>query len=71
MMENTYGEKVMEALRQRRGLWPDDISEDTDIMKMAKQDAFNEYCQWNGLLGGYGYLLLNVVEDIYNINLQQ
>ena len=71
MMENTYGKEVMEALRQRRGLEPDDVSEDVDIMNMAKQDAFNEYCAWNGLLRGYGYSLLNVVEDIYDINLQQ
>ncbi len=59
----------MEALRQRRGLEPDNVSEDTDIMSMSKQDVFNEYCQWNGLLGGYGYSLLNVIEDIYDINL--
>ncbi len=47
------------------------MSEDTEIMKMAKQDVFNKYCQWKGLLGGYGYSLLNVVENIYDINLQQ
>ncbi len=64
----TYSKEVMEALRQRRGLEPGDASEDTDIMSMAKQDVFNEYCQWEGLLGGYGYSLLNVVEDIYAIN---
>ena len=61
----------MEALRQSRGLEHGDTSQDGDIMSMAKQDIFNEYCQWNGLLGGYGYLLLNVVENIYDINLQQ
>jgi len=66
----TYSKEIMEALRQRRGLEPSDISEDADIMSMAKQDAFNEYCQWNGLFGGYGYSLLNVVENIYDINLQ-
>lgn len=66
-----YSEKVMEAIRQHRGLEPDDISEDEEIMKMAKQDVFNQYCAWKGLLGGYGYMLLNVIEDIYDINLQQ
>lgn len=40
-------------------------------MSMAKQDVFNEYCQCEGLLCGYGYALLNVIEDIYDINLQQ
>ena len=52
MMGNTYGKEIMEALRQRRGLEPDDVSEDTDIMNMAKQDVFNDYCAWNGLLRG-------------------
>lgn len=61
----------MECLRQRRDLEKDDTSEDREIMKISKQDAFNEYCAWNGLLGGYDYSLLNVVEDIYDINLQQ
>lgn len=69
--QKTYNKKVMEALRQRRGLEPRDASDDADIMSMAKQDVFNEYCQWKGLLGGYGYSLLNVVENIYDINLQQ
>ena len=69
--QKTYNKEVMEALRQCRGLEPCDTSQDSDIMSMAKQDAFNEYCRWNGILGGYGYLLLNVVEDIYDINLQQ
>lgn len=71
LASKTYNREVMEALRQRRGLEPDDASEDTDIMSMAKQDVFNEYCIWNGSLGGYGYSLLNVVENIYDINLQQ
>lgn len=61
----------MEALRQYRGLEPGDASQDAKIMSMAKQDIFNDYCQWNGLLGGYGYSLLNVVENIYDMNLQQ
>ena len=69
--QKTYNKEVMETLRQRRGLKPCDTSQDSDIMSMAKQDVFNEYYQWNGLLGGYGYLLLNVVENIYDINLQQ
>lgn len=69
--DKTYSKEVMEALRQRRGLEPGDASQDSDIMSMAKQDVFNEYCQWKGLLGGYGYSLLNVVENIYDINLQQ
>lgn len=55
--QKTYNKKVMEALRQRRGLEPGDTSQDGDIMSMAKQDVFNVYCQWNGLLGGYGYFV--------------
>lgn len=67
----TYDKEVIETLMQRRGLKPADASEDADIMNMAKQYVFNEYCIWKGLLGGYGYSLLNVVENIYDINLQQ
>ncbi len=66
-----YSREVMEVLRQCKGLEPGDTSKDADIMSMAKQDVFNNYCQWNGLLGGYGYSLLDVVENIYDINLQQ
>lgn len=67
----TYSKRIMEALRQRRELEANDTAQDTEIMSMSKQDVFNEYCQWEGLLGGYGYDLLNIVEDIYDINLQQ
>lgn len=71
LVPKTYSKKIMEAIRQRRGLEPDDGSKDGEIMNMAKQDVFNEYCIWEGLLCGYGYNLLNVVEEIYDINLQQ
>lgn len=67
----TYSKRIMEALRQRRELEANDVSQDTEIMSMAKQDVFNEYCQGEGLLGSYGYNLLNIIEDIYDINLQQ
>lgn len=70
-VQKTYNKKVMEALRQRRGLEPGDSSKDGDIMSMSKQDVFNEYCEWNGLLHGYGHELLKIVENIYNMNLQQ
>lgn len=43
--QKTYNNKVMEALMQRKGLKPGDASKDSDIMSMAKQDAFNEYCE--------------------------
>ncbi len=59
----------MEVLRQYKALKPDEESKDGEIMKMSKQDVFNEYCKWNGLLNGYE--LPNVIEDIYDINLQQ
>lgn len=67
----TYNNEVMKALRKYRGLEPGDTSQDIYIMNMAKKDVFNAYCQWNGLIGGYGYKLLNVMEDIYDINLQK
>lgn len=69
--KNIYPDNIMRNVRQNLGLDELDISRDNEIMSMAKQDVFNRYCEWNGLLGGYGYDLLNVVEDIYSINLQQ
>lgn len=69
--KNIYPDNIMRNVRQNLGLDELDISRDNEIMSMAKQDVFNRYCEWNGLLGGYGYSLLNVIEDIYDINLQQ
>lgn len=68
--KNIYPDNIMRNVRQNLGLDELDISRDDEIMSMAKQDVFNRYCEWNGLLGGYGYSLLNIVEDIYDINLQ-
>lgn len=69
--KNKYPESIMRNVRQNLGLDEMDISRDDEIMAMAKQDVFNRYCEWDGLCGGYGYSLLNAVEDIYGINLQQ
>jgi len=69
MKAKTYSRNTMEAIRQSRGLGKNDTSDDKKIMTMKKEDAFNAYCIWNGLLGGYGYLLLETVEDVYGVNL--
>ena len=69
--KNKYPERIMRDVRKNLGLDEMDTSHDDKIMAMAKKDVFNRYCEWNGLCGGYGYTLLNVVEDIYEINLQQ
>lgn len=71
IMTNKYSENIMRDVRQSLGCDELDTTHDEEIMKMAKQDVFNKYCEWNGLLGGYGYDLLNVIENIYDINLQQ
>lgn len=65
----TYGNEVMEAVRQRLGLEDDDVSEDSYIMSMDKKDVFRKYCEWNGLFGSWSEKLLNIVEDIYGIQI--
>ncbi len=69
--ESLYPENIMRAVRQNLGLDEMDISHDDEIMSMPKRDVLNRYCEWNGLIDGYGYRLLNVVEGIYGVSLQQ
>lgn len=68
--ESKYPENIMRTVRQNLGFDELDVSHDDKIMSMPRKDVFNRYCEWNGLINGYGYNLLNVLEDIYGINLQ-
>lgn len=61
---NKYPDYIMENVRQNLGLEKDDTSKDDMIMQLDKEEVFNRYCEWRGLLGGYGYLLWDVVNDI-------
>lgn len=64
-----YNEAIMQAVRQRFGLDENDVSIDESIMKMKKEEVFEEYCKWHGLLGTWYYDLLGVVEDIFDMDL--
>ena len=67
----TYNEDIMEAVRQSLGLEEDDISADDEIMDMDRAEVFKRYCQWNGLLGSWYDTLLEVVENIYDVELEE
>ena len=48
-----YNDDVMKAVRQSIGCTDEnDTSKDKIIMKMPKEEVFERYCTWNGLLGG-------------------
>lgn len=64
-----YNEDVMKAVRQSLGYDEDDTSRDEVIMKMPKEEVFERYCTWNGLLGGWYQWLLEAVESIYEVKL--
>lgn len=66
-----YNSDVMKANRQIRGLEPDDTSLDNEILKMDKTRVFRNYCQWNGLMGGWYEYLLQAVESIYDVKLSE
>ena len=66
----TYNNDVMEAIRQRLGLEPDDNSKDEQIMNMDKSKAFQEYCLWNGLMGSYHHYISEAISSIYGVALQ-
>lgn len=50
-------DSIMERLRGRR-------HSDDDIRAMTPQEAFNESCVWQGLLGRYGYSLWDDVDAL-------
>lgn len=66
-----YIDEIMEAVRQRMGLKKDDESADQEIMQMDRSQVFKEYCLWHGFLGNWYDTLLEVVENIYDIELEE
>lgn len=66
-----YNDDIMEAVRQSLGLEEDDVSADDEIMDMDRAEVFKRYCQWNGLLGNWYDTLLEVVENIYDVELEE
>lgn len=51
------------------GLNEDDESADDEIMNMDKSDVFAAYCKWHGLMGSWYDTLLEVIENIYDVEL--
>lgn len=66
---NKYPEYVMTYLRARRGLEPNDTSEDDAINAMSVSEALSEVMAWNGLLGGWAGQIKGWIKDIYGIDL--
>ena len=60
----TYPENIMQNIRQNMGLEKDDTSRDEEIMALDVVEAFNRYCIWECLLGGYGYMRWKVVDQM-------
>ena len=68
---NRYNDEIMKAVRQSLGLDEDDESADDEIMSMNMKRVFKIYCRWNGLLGSWYDTLLEVVENIYDVELKE
>lgn len=68
---NRYNDEIMKAVRQSLGLDEDDESADDEIMSMNRKRVFKIYCRWNGLLGSWYDILLEVVENIYDVELKE
>lgn len=64
-----YDERTMRDLREFMDVEPDDTSKDAEIMSFGKREAFEMYCQYNGILGSWGSILLETVENIFGIDL--
>lgn len=66
---NKYPDYIMEAVRQNLGLNEDDMSKDSEINEMTKNEVFNRVCNWNGFIG-YGSFFREWIEDIYEIDFE-
>lgn len=64
-----YDEFVMRNLRERRGLEPDDKSEDDEILQMSKRKTVEEYFAWEGIIG-WGDAMIRVIKEVYGVNLK-
>ena len=59
-----YPEHILRMLRRRRGLNEDDKSRDDVLNSMSMDRAFDEVCNWNGLIN-YGGTIRVWIRDIY------
>lgn len=62
--EAKYSDAIMIRLRQRKGLEPDDTSQDDDIMSLSKEEVFSEILEWEGIIG-YGTMILSWIKEIF------
>lgn len=69
-MENRYPEYIMCMLRQRQRLDENDTSKDSVINTYTPNEAFEEVCNWEGLIN-YAYTIKKWIRDIYNIDLDE
>jgi len=65
---NRYPENIMQKLRQRRGLEEYDTSEDQNINTMSPSEAFDDVCNWEGLIN-YSHTIKHWISDIYGTDL--
>ncbi len=61
-----YDVGIMQTLRQRKGLEPNDTSRDAAINFMSKHDAFNAVLEWEGIIG-YDDKIRHWIKEIYGI----
>lgn len=66
-----YPEYIMKDLRQREDLDENDISLDSELIKMSKSEVFSEVLKWNGLLGSWDVGIKEWIKDIYGVNLDE
>lgn len=62
--EAKYSDAIMMRLRQRKGLEPDDTSQDDDIMSLSKEEVFSEILKWEGIIG-YDTMILSWIKEIF------
>jgi hypothetical protein len=67
--KNRYPEYIMQCLRRRRRLAEYDVSQDDEICAMDPNEAFEDMCAWNGILG-FSNSIKDWVQDIYGVGLE-
>lgn len=63
-----YPNSIMEKVRQRLGLGPDDASRDEDINGMSQDEVFQHCLYWEGIVG-YENQIKGWIKDIYGVEL--
>lgn len=68
-LEEMYPQHIVEIVRERLDLEPDDTSLDMKIANMSKNEIFKHVVGWNGLLGGYDITIKGWIRSIYGVDL--